>query len=544
MRLSSHPQSLDEKIWEFDVWVTPSIVDIRHTPRYQQELQRILEVLDALTLGGHQLLDPNRFTPSLVERVFSHLDRTAPKNIGCAALANHASIFLASVSALLFLVTAKSDNNNKCQFPIFLKNSVQWTHLPKAATNKPIVIHEEIPRVLDSDSYMKRIAGLYAASVFYSWSHPGTQPKDMASSLLLQFANLILSDLPSRAQFTAFLAHFDLARQRNEDPSLLLAPLVAFQVRGSVAASGGHEPEEILRSRMSQWGLIGGRDFNLSDVVLDAEAHRRVWRLQSRAASTAAIKDKTRAYDFVLPFQTPNWTPRIFIQAQFYAGDAGSVSHKNVDQTKASRVAAKQWLSTEFPKSPPPRFVEFVDGAGYCASLNRDLISILCYEDTTGFFQLRSAPIRLRRELQEIGFLTPLEVAHAVLYCGEHSLQLESYLVTEGYDPTEITRAINDGLSSGMLFSGGNNYLSVGTTCRPLVQQYLLLDLIARHGTNFLSLHGLAGVVLVPGYGPYYGLSLSDLDEQVRTQFPSVWGTYGFMADLQQLCQQGFAILR
>ena len=34
---------------------------------------------------------------------------------------------------------------------------------------------------------------------------------------------------------------------------------------------------------------------------------------------------------------------------------------------------------------------------------------------TKSCLQVRSAAIRLRRELQDIGFVTPLEVAHAVL---------------------------------------------------------------------------------------------------------------------------------
>ena len=53
----------------------------------------------------------------------------------------------------------------------------------------------------------------------------------------------------------------------------LLNPLVVAQVRGSVAATGGHEPEKILRQLMAEWGLTEGTDFNAADVKLNAELH-------------------------------------------------------------------------------------------------------------------------------------------------------------------------------------------------------------------------------------------------------------------------------
>jgi len=406
------------------------------------------------------------------------------------------------------------------------------------------VIWDEIPRVLDSEGYMGRIAFLYAAGKACPWPATTEHPAELAVRLLYQFANSLLADPLSRAQLSAFLNHYDQARKQNEDPSLLLGPLVAFQVRGSVAASGGHEPEDLLRTRMTEWGLIRGRDFNETDVILDARVYRAAWMLEPLAIEPTAHKDKTRAYDFVLPFQTPGWAPQIFIQAQFYAGDAGSVSHKNVDQTRASRNKATEWLKFNFPDSPPPRFVEFVDGAGYCASLNRDLRSILEYSDTCSFFQLRSAPIRLRRELQSIGFLTPLEIAHASLLYSGNLIQIENYLKIDGYSKPEFDRAIKDGIASGLLLINQNNFLTVGSTSRSMVQQYLLLDLIADLGKRFDSIVGLVGVALVPGYGPYHGILLSDLERYIHAYLPHVWGGIGLISDLQKLCEKGFVVLK
>ena len=47
-----------------------------------------------------------------------------------------------------------------------------------------------------------------------------------------------------------------------------MAPIVIFKVRGSVVASGGHEPERILRELMTHWGMREGIDFNTADVVV------------------------------------------------------------------------------------------------------------------------------------------------------------------------------------------------------------------------------------------------------------------------------------
>ena len=113
MRLKAHSLSVEQNLWEFDAWVTPSIGDIRNTERFRTEMQRILFVLDALTVGGHRTLDQNRFSASLVDRVFERLDALL-KEVNDRDATERVEEFLVSLSALLFLVTGKSNNNNKC----------------------------------------------------------------------------------------------------------------------------------------------------------------------------------------------------------------------------------------------------------------------------------------------------------------------------------------------------------------------------------------------------------------------------------------------
>lgn len=546
MLLKTHEESLEQKLWEFDVWVTPSIVDIRSTKRFRIELARILSVLDALSSGGHRALDPSRFAANLVDRVFERLDAVQMPTTVADGIVT-AEEFLVSLSALLFLVTGKSDNNHKCQFPIFLKNRIGWTTLPGVRTRKKKWerVADPIPRVVDSEAYMARVARIYAVgrSEDAATSGPDISLRDVAAQVLFQFVDCLLADASSQEQLSAFLQHYSRARETGDSPGLLLTPLVMFQVRGSVAASGGHEPEDLLRVRLTDWGLTRGVDFNTTDVILNVEAGTIV-EAAVESSEPPSGKTKTRAYDFVLPFRTPTWAPRIFIQAQFYAGDSGSVSHKNVDQTHSSRLNATALIAKKWPGSPPPCFLEYVDGAGYSASLNGDLKSLLSFSDTAGFFQVRSAPIRLRRELQQIGFLTPLEIAHAVLRSNCVLEEVGRLLLKEGYTTVEVDRVISSAVDRGMFKRSANGArLVINGEFMPLVRQYLILDLIACEGRPFASLAGVAGVALVPGYGPHYGLSLSELETCVNSHYAAIWPK-SFMVDLQALCTARFVVLR
>lgn len=539
MLLKQQQQTLDQKIWEFDVWVTPFITDIRSTDRFKHELGLIVEVLDSLCSNGHCPIDTNRFAADFVDRIFDHLDTNAH---GENAVKTTAIVekFLTSVSALLFLVTGKSDNNNKCQYPLYLRNQIGWNTIAKLrkSKNKAQIQYEDIPRVLDSASYMTRIARIYVAN---RELNSNASFKGVAQTLLFQFVNSLLIDEPSRKQLTAFISYYDNAKKIGEDPTILITPLVMFQVRGSVAASGGHEPEAILRRRMTEWGMVEEVDFNANDVILDVEAGVII-ETGGDVEDKTPERKKTRAYDFVLPFRTPNWYPRIFIQSQFYAGDSGSVSHKNVDQTATSRRNATTLLAKAWPNSEKPVFLEYVDGAGYSASLNGDLKSLLSFDDTANFFQVRSAPIRLRRELQSIGFLTPLELAHAILKCSGSEAAVAVLLEKDGYPASEISRTFQVGVQKRLIELRAGKWM-ITEEFMPSVRRHLLLDLIACEGREYSTLDNVKGVALVPGYGPYHGLTLSELDSHVKDKFSTVWGS-GFFGDLEFLCENSFVVLR
>lgn len=95
-----------------------------------------------------------------------------------------------------------------------------------------------------------------------------------------------------------------------------------------------------------------------------------------------------------------DWAQKSLYRANFMLAIPGSVSHKVVDQTDSTREVTLQ-------KYPDAVFVEYLDGAGYFSSLNGDLRKMLAKPTTKDFIQIRTAPLKLRRALQGILFLTP-----------------------------------------------------------------------------------------------------------------------------------------
>lgn len=509
MRLASRTLTLQEQLEEFDIWITPSLGEIRDTERFKQELERVAAVFEALSLatGGFEGMDACK--PAAIASTYVEIARAS----------GEAEARFADLASTLFLVSGKSDNNAKCQLPIFLRDQMRFDGFPKLSRER--IISGPIPRELKADKYMAAVASLAA--------NPEAQTR-----LLEAFVGFVLSDEGHVAQLwsvgRSFVAMKTFGRERD-----LITPLVTFQVRGSVAASGGHVPEERLRSYMMEWGLVPGKEFNITDAAVTREG-RAVEEDVPLPPDTN--RQKTRAYDFVLPFRVPGRKPRLLVQSQFYAGDSGSVSHKNVDQTTTSRRAAQEIL-------PESRFVEYVDGAGYFSSLNGDLKTLLAMPNTRSFFQLRSAPIRLRRELQEIGFLTPLDVAHASLAAKGDPVALEQRLLGDGYSALETERGLARALEVGMLVTNGKRR-DVAAVRRETVRRYLLLDIAASFGDKVEATDQLKGKLLVPGFGPFHGLALDQLAARALAFAPALaqdWGSPEvILRDIRWLCERGFAM--
>jgi hypothetical protein len=516
MQLPTAELELHEELSEFDIWVTPSLGEITDTEKFQRELARIVRVFEELGQATNNFQDIQHCHPTAIASTFAEIARPLDQE--------QRSELLKSLASTLFLVTGKFDNNSKCQFPLFLRDRAMWDSLPsvpRRSTSKTGEVRKRVhnrplPRVITSDSYMDLIAAI--------------ESSDEESRLLEQFVSFLLQNEDAVRQFWSLgFSYFALKQFEGGYEKNLLSPIVIFKVRGSVTASGGHEPEQVLRVYLEEWGLMPGRDFNAQDIVVDG----------------GDDGSKTRAYDFILPYATVNWADvwdkRLMIQSQFYAGDSGSVSHKNVDQTSTSRVRVLE-------KYPTTRFVEYVDGAGYFSSLNGDLRRLLSMETTRSFFQIRSAPIRLRRELQQLGFITPLEIEHAIAQTSGQRPEVEDILTQNGYQYEEIKRAIGGALDDDMIDNSGQ-ILSIKADRREIVRQYFILDLVATNGSSVeIGRQGSSANVLIPGYGAFFGIRLEDLVKQavgIKSMFSEdISHSPTLTNDISRLSERGFIMVR
>jgi hypothetical protein len=424
-----------------------------------------------------------------------------------------------ALASTLYLVTGKSDNNSKCQFPLFLRDVARWDTLPsiKKKQGRAIIEQKPLPRTIRSDDFMDLVASI----------DNGAEE----SRLLEQYMSFLLMGDDAVRQFWSLgysyfaLKTFNKGYERN-----LLSPIVIFKVRGSVSASGGHKPEAFLRDYLESWGLIPNEDFNLTDIIVDGGMKGR--------------NEKTRAYDFVLPYQTSGWFPlwqhRIMMQSQFYAGDSGSVSHKNVDQTNTSRKRV-------LPKFEGTRFVEYVDGAGYFSSLNSDLRKLLAMDTAQSFIQIRSAPIKLRRELQSLGFLTPLEIEHALIRSKGNESDITAALIKDGYRSEEVKRALDRAVCADLIDKRRNIFV-LRDNRRNIVRQHLLLDVLACNGHVLKPGSTSSACILIPGYGAFYGMEIDDLAiksiavaGQLRDDLSH---SHTFSSDIRALSQRGLVMMR
>lgn len=475
MLLSIDKTSLEDRFDEFDLWITPKLAEIKDTDKYTDELDSIiswLNILGGRTNKFEKLSDltTESFTDSILDRISSLSD---PNDIERE---------ISSAASLMFLVTGKSDNNCKCQFPIFLRDVMRIDKIPSVKMKKGIrtIAMTSIPREIKSTKVAKLVSDL-------------KDFKKEQRTFLLEYVSFILDEKSYLQSFWSIGNSYESMKKMKLEREFLM-PLVVFKVRGSVSASGGHDPENVLRELMQEWGLEAGIDFNTTDVVIGKE--------------TDGKKVKTRAYDFILPYNVDEWLQNIFIQCQFYAGDSGSVSHKNVDQTRASRDFTKT-------KFEAPIFLEFVDGAGYFSSLNGDLKSILSMSDTEDFFQLRTAPFKLRRQLKNIGFLTPLELVHALFLTNMSIHEAIFYLTEDGYDEREILRVIEKSTNSNILQINKNQIASVCDKFYNTARTYFLYDSIILNSSPFELTNINGGVILVPGSKVYQGIKLSEINRLV-----------------------------
>lgn len=480
--------SLEEKVAEFDSWITASIQQVTKTDTYKQELSKVSILLESLGEATNNFSSPDEcnaekmavYCVAEIERIISKQSTTFDALVA-------ANDLIDSLISMLFLVTGKSDNNTKCQFPVWLSAVEGKTSYPVVRSKlggKVRFENQDLGRVIKQE----RVSKLISDALVLAREYSGAIDLEAEATWLLKcYINSILDSVDAVEQL--WVLGYSFFKLRSDNPGFekkLLSPIVAFKVRGSVAAQSGHLPERVLRRCMSMWGMKSGIDYNTEDVVIDAgnvqpdTLELAATGLGDSDERSRIIDDlkadptKTRAYDFVLPYNTPGWENSVFIQAQFYAGDSGSVSHKVVDQTRSSRVLTR----AKFPRA---LFVEYLDGAGYYSSLFRDLNHMLEMPSTYDFFQVRTVHVKLRRILQGIGFLTPVEFSHALMRSDYCLHKAKVVLLAEGYSDQEISRCFAHCLGEN-LFSVNDGFVHVAPRLWINSRRMLLLDLVLIEG--------------------------------------------------------------
>lgn len=499
MKLKHHRYSEQERLTEFDTWITPSLGDIKDTIEFKN-------VVSGLEEGFLSL--------STYTNGFANADSCSAYQIAKGIIENFNEIkdkesHLTNVFNAILLATGKSDNNLKCQYPIILQRLFGGNEI--AAVKKGKLAKMEIPRDFNMEKAINHFTSLV--------NHP-----DLLAPLLKSYIDLLLSDDEYIMQLYSLGKSFQTLSKEGNAKSLL-SSIAIFQSRGSLTAKIGHLPEKILRSYMTDWGMKAGSDFNLDDI--------NVYDLLGIAKPK---NQKIRKFDFIVPYLSKNTGKKLFVQSQFYAGDSGSVSHKVVDQTDASRLLTLK-------KYPQAVFVEYLDGAGYFSSLNGDLKKMLAKKTTKDFIQIRTAPLKFRRELQDIDFITPLEIEHVVLKGYTSEAEISEYLAKQGYNTDEISRSIDISKNGGILnYKAGDFSIQEGR--KDIVFIYSLLDCIANYGHD-INRNKEKGVLCVPGYGKEWGMNQNTLLETFTKEFPNVEMTAkDLLAKIQWLIDKEFVILK
>lgn len=476
MKLKSYLPNLATQLSEFELWVTPSLGEVRDSLQFKAciaDLREGFGVLDSVTDNFRDMVS---CSPGNITNYFlTHSEE--PDYAGA----------LTKVIKVLLLSTGKTDNNLKCQYPLFLRNNLGMDSFPLVKQGE--VIYTRIPRVLDMESIVKRFSSL-------------RKTPNILAPLLKSYFHLILRDEGYIRQLYALGSSYKRLCLESYGVDLLYS-LAAFQLRGSVTVQLGHLPEEILRRYMKDWGLKPEYDFNVRDIELGVLL----------GDTTIDKKLKKRKYDFIIPYKSRKEGPKLFVQSQYYAGDSGSVSHKVVDQTDTTR-------ETTLKKYPQAVFIEYLDGAGYYSSLYGDLRKMLEKSLTKNFIQIRTAPLKFRRELQEISFLTPMEIEHIILKGIANKNEVLVCLENDGYAKEEIEKCIQVSLEEGII-GEQDEALYIIDERRDLVIRYSLLDCIANYGKP-IPAGELNGLLCVPGYDIYWGLNQVQLLEVFYNEFPNL----------------------
>ncbi len=141
---------------------------------------------------------------------------------------------------------------------------------------------------------------------------------------------------------------------------------------------------------------------------------------------------------------------------------------------------------------------------------------MLAKPSTKDFIQINSAPLKLRRELQEIKFLTILEIEHSILVTGGRQEDVIRFLKKDGYTIEEIELVLGNAKRNNKILEEKENLLLTEER-ETIVRKYCLLDIIANYGEPIPS-DKRAGFLIVPGYTTIWGMPQANVIKSVGSR--------------------------
>ena len=167
MQLPKENLTVEEKMAEFDQWLTAKLERIKDTEKFSSEIESLCSCINHLANYLDNFSQPEKCSiNSLKEAVISSSDSFVN---GTSYFDDEKNLFefYNSFFNLLFLVTGATDNNLKNHFLIKLKDSEVSAILPKRGTGKKIIKFtlKPLPPTTKSNFIAKLLASYYVGSV-------------------------------------------------------------------------------------------------------------------------------------------------------------------------------------------------------------------------------------------------------------------------------------------------------------------------------------------------------------------------------------------
>ena len=223
MKLPEVNLTLKEQLQEFDVWLTPSLQEIQDTDKYKDELDRVCSIISALGPATNNFDDAKHFHPEVIaETCINVIEEKIESIQEVKAKIALAVEFLESLASLLFLVTGKSDNNLKCQYPVFLFQQLNRSTFPQKTSQKGQIafVNKDLGRTLKSD----RVAKLISEALVWGMGNKALGDLESEAKWLLgSYVSAILKDKTSVIQFWALGHSYFQLLNKNEAWANLLS---------------------------------------------------------------------------------------------------------------------------------------------------------------------------------------------------------------------------------------------------------------------------------------------------------------------------------